>query len=216
MKQKNPQKRELKLLVVALALMILGSFFAMLFNTSFFTVQVKEITFTTERGTLSALLYLPKGAGADDPRPVVVTTHGYLNTKEMQDAPSIEMSRRGYIVLDLDMYDHGDSRWDADIPVGSQFGTFWIYSVTDAANRAAQQINARVNAAALFSPSRNRSNKVTTITPSVTAAIRNGLYRTETLPLNKFPRTIPSPASSIMAMMALSPKPETLIINGLI
>ena len=43
MKQKNPQKRELKLLVVALALMILGSFFAMLFNTSFFTVQVKEI-----------------------------------------------------------------------------------------------------------------------------------------------------------------------------
>lgn len=139
MKQKNPQKRELKLLVVALALMILGSFFAMLFNTSFFTVQVKEITFTTERGTLSALLYLPKGAGADDPRPVVVTTHGYLNTKEMQDAPSIEMSRRGYIVLDLDMYDHGDSRWDADIPVGSQFGTFWIYSVSDAANWAAQQ-----------------------------------------------------------------------------
>ena len=50
-----------------------------------------------------------------------------------------------------------------------------VCSGADRANRAAQQINARVNAAALFSPSRNRSNKVTTITPFVTAAIRNGL-----------------------------------------
>ena len=139
MKQKSPHRQELRLLVISLALIVLGSFFAMLFNTSFFSVQVKEITFTTERGTLSALLYLPKGAGADDPRPVVVTTHGYLNTKEMQDAPAIEMSRRGYVVLDLDMYDHGDSRWNGDMPVGSQFGTFWVYSMSDAANWAAQQ-----------------------------------------------------------------------------
>lgn len=132
-------KRFKSVFVVSLILILLGSFFACLFNTSLFQVKVKEIEFETERGTLSGLLYMPKGAGADDPRPVIVTTHGYLNSKEMQDAPAIEMSRRGYIVLALDMYDHGDSRWAADIPVGSQFGTFWIYSQYDAANYMAKQ-----------------------------------------------------------------------------
>lgn len=131
--------RSKKVLVVALVLIVLGSFCASMFNTSMFQVKVKKIDFETEHGTLSGLLYMPKGAGAKDPRPVIVTTHGYLNSKEMQDAPAIEMSRRGYIVLALDMYDHGDSRWSEDIPVGSQFGTFWIYSQYDAANYMAKQ-----------------------------------------------------------------------------
>ncbi|KAA2294849.1 hypothetical protein FY526_28685, partial [Clostridioides difficile] len=109
------------------------------FNSSFYSVKVKEIKFQADHGTLSGLLYMPKGAGADDKRPVIITTHGYLNTKEMQDAPAIEMSRRGYIVLALDMYDHGDSRWSADIPVKDLFGTFWIYSQFDAAKYIYEQ-----------------------------------------------------------------------------
>lgn len=121
------------MLILALVLCIVGSFFAGLFNTSFYSVNVKKITFQGDHGTLTGLLYMPNGAGASDPRPVIITTHGYLNSKEMQDAPSIEMSRRGYIVLALDMYDHGDSRWSQPIQVGKQFSTFWIYSMFDAA-----------------------------------------------------------------------------------
>lgn len=138
MKQKT-KRVSLIFLAVALVLILAGSFLASMFNTSFFSVKVSEIEFETERGTLAGLLYMPDGAGADDPRPVIVTTHGYLNSKEMQDAPAVEMSRRGYIVLALDMYDHGDSRWAADIPTGSQFSTFWIYSQYDAAAYMAQQ-----------------------------------------------------------------------------
>ncbi|MBU5353298.1 hypothetical protein KQI74_13460 [Paenibacillus barcinonensis] len=126
-------KKPQGLLVLSLVLVIFGSLFAGMFNTSFCSVKVKEIKFQADHGTLSGLLYMPKGAGADDKRPVIITTHGYLNTKEMQDAPAIEMSRRGYIVLALDMYDHGDSRWSAPIPVKDMFGTFWIYSQFDAA-----------------------------------------------------------------------------------
>ena len=128
-----------KVLLFAVILVVLGSFLASMFHTSFFQVKVKEIEFETERGTLSGLLYMPKGAGEEEPRPVIVTTHGYLNTKEMQDASAIEMSRRGYIVLAVDMYDHGDSRWKDEIKVGEQFATFWIYSQIDAANYMAGQ-----------------------------------------------------------------------------
>lgn len=123
-----------RMLVVGLLVVLIGSFLAGLFHTSFYSVKISRIEFETERGTLTGLLYMPKGAGPDDPRPVIVTTHGYLNSKEMQDAPAIEMSRRGYIVLALDMYDHGDSRWANPIPPGGHFGTFWIYSQLDAAN----------------------------------------------------------------------------------
>ncbi|MFC5470237.1 serine aminopeptidase domain-containing protein [Cohnella suwonensis] len=126
-------KKPQGLLALSLALVILGSLFAGMFNTSVYSVKVKEIQFKADHGTLNGLLYMPGGAGANDPRPVIITTHGYLNTKEMQDAPAIEMSRRGYIVLALDQYDHGDSRWSADIPVESAFFTFWIYSQYDAA-----------------------------------------------------------------------------------
>lgn len=126
-------KKPQGLLALALVLVILGSFFAGLVNTSGYSVQVKKVEFQADHGTLDGLLYLPKGAGAEDPRPVIITTHGYLNSKEMQDAPAVEMSRRGYIVLALDMYDHGDSHWGAPIPAGQQFSTFWVYSQFDAA-----------------------------------------------------------------------------------
>jgi len=127
------------LLILALGLILIGSLLASMFNSSFFSTKVSYIEFETERGTLAGLLYMPRGAGPNDPRPVIITTHGYLNTKEMQDAPAVELSRRGYIVLALDMYDHGNSRWNSNIPVGSQFGTFWIYSQFDAAAYMYQQ-----------------------------------------------------------------------------
>jgi len=96
-------------LIFALVLIFVGSFLAQMFNTSFYTVKVKRIKFDTNNGILSGLLYLPKGADSSDPRPTIITTHGYLNSAEMQDAAAIEMSRRGYVVLALDMYDHGHS-----------------------------------------------------------------------------------------------------------
>ena len=50
---------------------------------------------------------MPKDAGPDDPP--CNRHNAWLLKLKMQDAPAIKMSRRGYIVLALDMYDHGDS-----------------------------------------------------------------------------------------------------------
>jgi hypothetical protein len=38
-----------------------------------------------------------------------MVSHGYINTREMQSPFAIELSRRGYVVLSLDMAGHGDS-----------------------------------------------------------------------------------------------------------
>ncbi len=133
------KKRALIAICIGLALILLGSFLAFVFNTGTFATNVTRISFDTAIGKLSGLLYMPKGASASDPRPTVIVTHGYLNSAEMQDANAIELSRRGYVVLALDQYDHGHS--DLNDEVYAMFGgetftgmwfPFWVNSMHDA------------------------------------------------------------------------------------
>ncbi len=129
-----------KMLVISLAIVVLFSFLASVFNTGMFATSVKRISFETVNGQLSGLLYMPKGASAEDPRPAVIVTHGYLNSAEMQDANAIELSRRGYVVLALDMYDHGHSDINDDIYANFEaygdflktWAPFWLNSMNDA------------------------------------------------------------------------------------
>ena len=103
-------------------------------------MNVSRIQFNTDNGVLSGLLYMPKGASESSPRPAVIVTHGYLNSAEMQDANAIELSRRGYVVLALDMYDHGHSNINESVyepyaPYGAFLMTwapFWVNSMNDA------------------------------------------------------------------------------------
>ena len=131
------RSRTVVVLAIAVVLILLGSIFAQTFNTSFYNVKVSRISFETDSGTLSGLLYLPKNVDASTPHAAIVTTHGYLNSAEMQDETAIEMSRRGYAVLALDMYDHGHSRGNAENTGG--FFNFWPTSLWDAAQYMYQQ-----------------------------------------------------------------------------
>ncbi len=130
------KKKALVLLCIGLAVILIGSALAGIFNSGGFATSVKRISFETGNGTLSGLLYMPKGVSAENPRPAVIVTHGYLNSAEMQDANAIELSRRGYVVLALDQYDHGHSDLDNSVYTGTSFmemwAPFWINSMHDA------------------------------------------------------------------------------------
>ena len=126
---KKCKSKSLIVLVIALVVVLLSSFAAQAFNTSGYSVSVSRIYFDTEHGTLSGLLYMPKGVSESNPAPTLVTTHGYLNSAEMQDANAIEMSRRGVVVLALDQYDHGHSRANEE---NSDWMSFWNNSQYDA------------------------------------------------------------------------------------
>ena len=128
-------KRTLSLLCIALAIIIIGSALASFFNGGS-SVKVSRIGFDTANGHLSGLLYMPKDASESNPKPTIVVTHGYLNSAEMQDANAIELSRRGYVVLALDQYDHGHSAYDSSKYSDSSFFgiwlPFWMNSMHDA------------------------------------------------------------------------------------
>ncbi|MBQ1631631.1 MAG: alpha/beta fold hydrolase [Clostridia bacterium] len=134
------KKRALIAICIGLALILIGSILASIFNAGAMGTKVSRISFDAANGKLSGLLYMPKGAGADNPRPTIIVTHGYLNSAEMQDANAIELSRRGYVVLALDQYDHGHSDLDnAAYEQYAPFGVFlqawapfWVNSMHDA------------------------------------------------------------------------------------
>lgn len=114
-------------LIALFTILVLASLSASMVQNSFFSVDVERIKFETERGELAGYLYTPRGVDASNPAPAVILTHGYLNNSEMQEIGAIELSKRGYVVLAFDMYDHGDSTWETPAAFN-----FFVNSVDDA------------------------------------------------------------------------------------
>ena len=94
---------------IGAALILAGSLLAHAIQTAGGTT-VTDVRFPAPKGvTLSGLLYVPRGVDAAHPAPAVLISHGYINTREMQSPFAIELARRGYVVLAMDMTGHGNS-----------------------------------------------------------------------------------------------------------
>jgi pimeloyl-ACP methyl ester carboxylesterase len=116
-----------KVLILALALLLLGAFIANRVHTSGGFVKIRDISFVTIDGAqMRALLYVPNSATPSAPAPVVISCHGYNNTAEVQDLNCVELSKRGFIVMSIDAYGHGQSDFpDERInPVTADIGTY--------------------------------------------------------------------------------------------
>ncbi len=97
-------------LALALVLCLVSSLGASLFQTGFGSIAYHDMTFVTDSGhELDALLLVPENATAENPDPAIVVSHGWYNNREMQDLNYVEYARRGYVVLAISMYGHGDS-----------------------------------------------------------------------------------------------------------
>lgn len=104
-------KKSAKLwLCIGLVLCLVGAIGASLVQTSFGSVKVEDLRFETTSGhRMSGLLFIPEGVSAENPAPAVVVSHGMYNNREMQDLNFVELSRRGFVVLSMDMFSHGNS-----------------------------------------------------------------------------------------------------------
>ena len=103
-------KRSKFFLCLALVLCLVGGLVAGLVQTSFGRVTVTDVVIQTDSGRFTGYLLVPENATADTPAPAIVTSHGYLNHREMQDLNYVELSRRGFVVFAMDAYGHGDSQ----------------------------------------------------------------------------------------------------------
>lgn len=99
-----------KLLVISALMIIVSACLSGLLQTSFGKVEIINFKLPTENGQwLSGQIFKPKQANAEHKTPLVITEHGYLNNKQMQNINAIELSRRGIAVMTFDAYYHGKS-----------------------------------------------------------------------------------------------------------
>ncbi len=102
--------RKKSLLLISILLMLLSMVGASYVQTDKFNTTIKDLRFETSAGyTMSGLLFVPKGVSSENPAPAIITSHGMFNNREMQDANYTELSRRGFVVLSMDMPSHGHS-----------------------------------------------------------------------------------------------------------
>ncbi|MDZ4372548.1 MAG: alpha/beta fold hydrolase [Phenylobacterium sp.] len=105
---------------LAWALILGGGFLANRMQTDGGQVSVSEVRIPAGDGlVVSGLLYRPATATAQARAPGVLASHGYINTREMQSPFAIELSRRGFVVLAMDMTGHG---WSGGIVGTADFG----------------------------------------------------------------------------------------------
>jgi pimeloyl-ACP methyl ester carboxylesterase len=91
-------------------MVLLGGGLAAWMQTDFGHVSVRDVRFDGGDGrVMSALLYVPDTATAETPAPGILAVHGYVNSRETQSSFTIELARRGYVVLSLDQTGHGYS-----------------------------------------------------------------------------------------------------------
>jgi uncharacterized protein len=98
------------LLIIALVLMLGGSFLGSWINTGAGAATISDLTIYGTNGyQISAYLYTPKTVSASNPAPAVLLFHGLNNQKNYMANTALEFARRGYVVLSVDQTGHGDS-----------------------------------------------------------------------------------------------------------
>ncbi len=113
-------RRQLYFLIALVIIIAVSAIIADQIESDFGKVEVSLVKIYNPQGDLIvAKLFRPKDATADNPLPGVVNMHGYQNDKNVQDPFSIELARRGFVVLAPDALGHGDS--GAGLNLGSWF-----------------------------------------------------------------------------------------------
>lgn len=80
------------------------------FNSDWGKVEISDIYYPNSEGTMiHAQLYVPDGVSSANPAPAILNMHGGSDYLQMVGNYSIELARRGYVVLSVDAYGSGSS-----------------------------------------------------------------------------------------------------------
>jgi acetyl esterase/lipase len=118
-------------LLMGVGLVVAASFFASRVQSSGGRVAVMEIKIPTQNGQwIVADLFRPKSATSAQPAPLVVVVPGFQRSKETQANISLELARRGIVVLAIDPYAQGGSSSSLSARSATEEG-YGMFAVVD-------------------------------------------------------------------------------------
>ena len=107
---KAKSKGTVKFFAACMIILMICSVLIWGFQSSWGDVKIKRIYLTGQDGTtISSLIYIPENATDETPAPVAVIFHGRSNHAHSNDTWSMELARRGYVVLSPDLQGGGES-----------------------------------------------------------------------------------------------------------
>jgi len=119
-------KLQLAASIAMVVLLFLGVFAALKIDSDFGKIETTTVVVKDFDRELSGLLYRPKSADAQNPAPAVVIAHGIGGSKEMMSSIGLELARRGFVSLCLDLLGHGESQ--GSVEEGRVDPSFGVYS----------------------------------------------------------------------------------------
>lgn len=103
-------RKALHFLGITLGILVVCTFFIWGFQTDWGKVRIERQSITAADGsTVSTLVYFPSSATAENKAPAIVINHGRSNQAHSNDTWSMELARRGYVVLSPDLFGGGES-----------------------------------------------------------------------------------------------------------
>lgn len=104
------KRQAVRFFCVTMAVLLVSSIFIWGFQTAWGQVEIRRLQLVGENGTkISTLVYIPKTASVERPAPCAVIYHGRSNQGHSNDTWSMELARRGYVVLSPDLTGGGES-----------------------------------------------------------------------------------------------------------
>lgn len=96
--------------IICLLVMVGATLLASIVQTDYGRVEVSNVWYTNPTGIpIRAKLFRPIMVNKDNPAPGIIYLHGYQNNRETSDPYCIELARRGFVVLGVDMIGRGNS-----------------------------------------------------------------------------------------------------------
>jgi hypothetical protein len=87
-----------------------SSLFASLIQSSFGHVKIETVYFEArDDQTVAYDLFLPKTATEEQKAPLIIVIAGFGRTRETQSHVALELARRGFVVINMDPYNSGES-----------------------------------------------------------------------------------------------------------
>lgn len=131
MLNKTNKRMKKKHLPIIIALIFIFSFFSSQVQTSFGETDVTGLKFPTQNGQwVVADLFKPSTATKKNPAPLVIVIPGFQRSKETLSNISIELSRRGIVVIAIDPYAQGSSSSSMSTRAATKEG-YGMFSVVD-------------------------------------------------------------------------------------
>jgi len=118
-------------LLVSVSVVVLACLLGSMVQSSGGRVRVHDVRMPTQNGQwVVADLFKPATATSDHPAPLVVVVPGFQRSKEALAAISIELSRRGVVVIAIDPYAQGSSSSSASTQAATTEG-YGMFAVVD-------------------------------------------------------------------------------------